>query len=164
MLRGIFNTSNDYSLTIARLMLGVVFFAHGAQKVLGWFGGHGFNATMAGLTGKMHIPVIFALLSIAAEFFGSLSLIVGLLGRIAAFGIMCNMAVAVALVHRHIGFFMNWTGTQRGEGFEFHLLALGLGAVILIKGSGALSIDRLLTRPGSSDVVRIDHPAVRRTA
>jgi putative oxidoreductase len=164
MLRKILNTGNDYSLTIARLFLGVVFFAHGAQKVLGWFGGPGFSATMAGFTGKMHIPVIFALLAIAAEFFGSLGLIAGLLGRIASFGIMCDMAVAVAMVHRHIGFFMNWTGTQRGEGFEFHLLALGLGAVILIKGSGALSIDRLLTRPGVSDVVRIDHPAVRRTA
>ena len=105
----------------------MVYFAHGAQKVLGWFGGHGFNATMAGLTGKMHIPAFFALLAITAEFAGGLGLIVGFLGRIASFGIMCDMATAVYLVHSHIGFFMNWTGTQRGEGYEFHLLALGSG-------------------------------------
>jgi putative oxidoreductase len=164
MVRRILDTRNDYSLTIARLILGVVFFAHGAQKVLGWFGGHGFSASLAMFTGKMHIPLMLALLPIAAEFLGSLGLIVGFLGRIASFGIMCDMAVAVAMVHSHIGFFMNWAGTQRGEGYEFHLLALGLGAVILIKGSGALSIDRWLTGRSSSDVVRIDHPAVRRTA
>jgi len=164
MLRQIFNTRNDYSLTLARLTLGVVFFVHGSQKMLGWFGGHGFSATMAGFTGKMHIPVMFAFLACAAEFFGGLGLIVGLLGRIASFGIMCNMAVAIALVHRHVGFFMNWSGTQRGEGYEFHLLALGLGAVVLIQGSGALSIDRWLTGRGTSDVVRIDRSAIRKTA
>jgi putative oxidoreductase len=160
----IINTDNDYALTIGRLFLGVVFFAHGAQKVLGWFGGHGFDATMAGFTGKMHIPVFFAFLAIAAEFAGALGLIVGFMGRIASFGIMCDMATAVYMVHRHVGFFMNWTGTQRGEGFEFHLLALGLGAVILIKGSGALSIDRWLTRRLSSEVVSIDRTAVRKSA
>jgi len=164
MFKGIVNTCNDYALAIGRLLLGAVFFAHGAQKALGWFGGHGFNATMAGFTGKMHIPVFFALLAIAAEFAGGLGLIVGFLGRIASFGIICNMAVAVAMIHSHVGFFMNWAGTQRGEGFEFHLLALGLGAVILIKGSGALSIDRWLTRRLSSEVVSIDRTAVRKSA
>jgi len=164
MIKKIFYTNNDYALTIGRLLLGVVYFAHGAQKVLGWFGGHGFHATMAGFTGKMHIPVFFAFLAIMAEFLGSLGLIVGFLGRIAALGIMCDMAVAVALVHSHVGFFMNWAGTQRGEGYEFHLLALGFGAVILLKGSGALSIDRWLTRRSSSEVVNMERPAVRRTA
>jgi putative oxidoreductase len=164
MFRKIFNTSNDYSLTIARLILGVVFFAHGAQKMPGWFGGHGFSATMAMFTGRMHIPVMFAFLAIAAEFFGGLGLIVGLLGRIASFGVMCNMAIAIAMVNRHVGFFMNWTGAQRGEGFEFHLLALGLGAVILIKGSGALSIDRWLTNRSSSGAVKMYRSALRKTA
>jgi putative oxidoreductase len=164
MFRKIINTSNNYSLTIARLILGVVFFVHGSQKMLGWFGGHGFSATLAGFTGRMHIPVMFAFLACAAEFFGGLGLIVGLLGRIASFGIMCNMAVAIALVHRHVGFFMNWAGTQRGEGYEFHLLALGLGAVILIQGSGALSIDRWLTDRGSSGVVKMYRSALRKTA
>jgi putative oxidoreductase len=164
MFRRILNTSNDYFLTLARLTLGVVFFAHGAQKMLGWFGGHGYAATMAMFTGKMHLPVLFAFLAIAAEFFGGLGLIVGLLGRIASFGIMCNMAVAIAMVHRHAGFFMNWTGAQRGEGYEFHLLALGLGLVILVQGSGALSIDRWLSGRGSSGVVKMDRSALRKTA
>jgi putative oxidoreductase len=160
----IFTTNNDYALTIGRLLLGVVFFVHGAQKVLGWFGGHGFSATMAMFTDKMHIPAFFAFLAIAAEFGGGLGLILGFLGRIASFGVMCDMATAVYLVHRHVGFFMNWTGTQRGEGYEFHLLVLGLGAVILIKGSGALSVDRWLTRRTSSEVVDIGRPAARKTA
>jgi putative oxidoreductase len=115
-------------------------------------------------TGKMHVPVMFAFLAIAAEFFGGLGLIVGLLGRIASFGIMCNMAVAVAMVHSHIGFFMNWTGAQRGEGYEYHLLALGLGLVILVQGSGALSVDRWLSGRGSSGVVKMDRSALRKTA
>jgi putative oxidoreductase len=164
MFKRILNTNHDYFLTIARLILGVVFFAHGAQKMLGWFGGHGFGATMAMFTGKMHVPVMFAFLAIAAEFFGGLGLIVGLLGRIASFGIMCNMAVAVAMVHSHIGFFMNWTGAQRGEGYEYHLLALGLGLVILVQGSGALSVDRWLSGRGSSGVVKMDRSALRKTA
>ncbi len=164
MLNKIFNTRNEYSLTIARLLLGVVFFAHGAQKMLGWFGGYGYTATMAAFTGRMHIPAAFAFLAIAAEFFGGLGLILGLLGRVASFGIMVNMAVAIATVHGHIGFFMNWAGTQRGEGFEYHLLALGLGAVILIQGSGALSIDRLLSGRSTSDVVKISDSRLRKTA
>jgi putative oxidoreductase len=147
MFRRILNTSNDYALTIIRLGLGVVFFAHGTQKMLGWFGGPGFSATMGMFTHKLGIPAPFAFLAILAEFGGGIGLILGLLGRIAAFGILCNMTVAVLMIHRHIGFFMNWFGTQRGEGYEFHLLAIALGLAIVIKGSGALSIDRLLTRP-----------------
>ena len=164
MFKNIVSTENDYALTIGRLLLGVVFFAHGAQKVLGWFGGHGFDATMAGFTGKLHIPVFFAFLAIAAEFAGGLGLIVGFLGRVASFGIICDMATAVYMFHRHVGFFMNWTGTQRGEGYEFHLLVFGLGAMILIKGSGALSIDRWLTRRFRSQVVNIDRTAARKMA
>ena len=128
-----------------RLVLGIVFFPHGAQKMLGWFGGFGFSATMGFFT-HQGIPAIFAFLAIAAEFFGSLGLIVGFLTRIAAFGIMCNMVVAVATVHAPNGFFMNWSGQQKGEGFEFHLLVLGIGLALLIWGAGAASIDRLLTR------------------
>lgn len=139
-------TPHDWSLTIARLVLGGVFFAHGAQKMLGWFGGHGFSGTMGFFTQQMGIPPVFAFLAIAAEFFGSLGLIVGLLSRIAAFGIFSVMAVAIATVHAKFGFFMNWEGTQKGEGFEYHLLALALAAVIIIKGAGAASFDRLLTR------------------
>jgi putative oxidoreductase len=100
---------------------------------------------MGFFTNMMHIPWIFAFLAICAEFLGSLGLIVGLLGRVAAFGIISNMVVAVLLVHSKVGFFMNWTGQQKGEGFEYHLLAIAIAIVILVRGSGAFSIDRALS-------------------
>jgi putative oxidoreductase len=146
MFAKLVRTTNDWVLTIARIVLGVVFFMHGSQKVLGWFGGHGFTAAMAAFIQNMGIPTPLAFLAIAAEFGGGIALIIGLLGRVGAFGILCNMVVAIAMIHRHFGFFMNWTGVPRaGEGYEYHLLAIALALVILVKGSGALSIDRLLT-------------------
>jgi putative oxidoreductase len=139
------STHNDVALTILRLALGGVMFAHGAQKMLGWFGGPGYSATMGYLTGA-GIPAFFAFLAIVAEFFGSLGLILGLLSRVAAFGIACVMTVAIVKVHSHVGFFMNWAGTQRGEGFEYHILALAIAVAIMISGAGAWSIDRMLAR------------------
>ncbi len=144
-MRKLLSTPNDFTLTILRLVLGIVFLAHGAQKMLGWFGGYGFYGTMGFFTEKMGIPAPLAFLAICAEFFGGLGLIVGLLSRIAAFGVICNMIVAIATVHVHNGFFMNWTGQQKGEGFEYHLLAIAMAFVILIKGAGGLSIDRTLS-------------------
>jgi putative oxidoreductase len=126
-------------------VLGVVFFAHSAQKMLGWFGGFGFAGTMGFFTGMAHIPAPLAFLAIAAEFFGGIGLLLGFLARIAAFGIGVNMLVAIMTVHRAFGFFMNWTGTQRGEGFEFHLLVLAIVAFLMIRGAGAYSVDRVLT-------------------
>jgi len=146
MFRKLISTSDDYAVTIARLVLGVVFFAHGAQKMLGWFGGYGFHGTMGFFTQMMHIPAPLAFLAICAEFFGGLGLIVGLLGRVAACGIMMNMLVAIFTVHIHYGFFANWYGQQKGEGIEYHLLAIALALVVMIKGSGALSIDRALSK------------------
>ena len=143
MFHKLFATSNDFALTVVRLVLGVTFFMHGAQKMLGWFGGYGFHATMGTFT-HLGIPAPLAFLAICAEFFGGLGLLVGLLSRIAALGIMVNMLVAIATVHHVNGFFMNWTGQQKGEGFEFHLLAIALAIVVLIKGSGAVSIDRAI--------------------
>jgi putative oxidoreductase len=144
MFQRIVNTNDDFAITIIRLVLGVIFFAHGAQKMLGWFGGYGFSGTMGFFT-QMGIPAPFAFLAIAAEFFGGLGLIVGLLGRFSAFGVLCNMVVAILMVHRHYGLFMNWAGDQKGEGFEFHLLAIAITLAILIEGSGAFSLDRFLT-------------------
>jgi putative oxidoreductase len=144
MFRKLFSTSNDFVLTIVRLVLGVTFFMHGAQKMLGWFGGYGFHGTMGFFTQQMGIPAPLAFLAICAEFFGGLGLLVGLLSRVAALGIIVNMLVAIATVHHVNGFFMNWTGQQKGEGFEFHLLAIALAIVVLIKGSGAVSIDRAI--------------------
>ncbi len=147
-MRKLLSTPNDFTLTLVRLVMGIVFFSHGAQKMLGWFGGYGFHGTMGFFTQQLGIPAPLAFLAICAEFFGGLGLIVGLLSRIAAFGIMVNMLVAIVTVHRFNGFFMNWTGQQKGEGFEYHLLALAVGLVVLIKGAGALSIDRALTNSG----------------
>jgi len=144
MIRKLTATDNDTAITIVRLVLGVVFFAHGAQKMLGWFGGYGFSGTMGFFTGVMHIPALFAFLAIAAEFFGGLGLIFGCLTRIAAAGIFVNMLVAIAMVHHQFGFFMNWTGTQKGEGYEYHLLTLAITAFLMIRGAGAASIDRIL--------------------
>src|SRR5260370_39406721 len=133
MFRRLVNTADSKTFTMLRLVLGVVFFAHGAQKALGWFGGYGFSGTMGFFTQVMHIPGPFAFLAICAEFLGSIGLIVGLLGRVAAFGIACNMVVAVAMVHRHFGVFVNWSGTQKGESIEYHLLTFAVALAIMIK-------------------------------
>ncbi len=145
MFRKLINTTGDPVITILRLVLGVVFFAHGAQKALGWFGGYGFSGTMGFFTQVMHIPTPFAFLAICAEFLGGIGLILGLLSRVAAFGIACNMVMGVAMVHRHFGLFANWSGTQKGEGIEYHLLAIAIALAIMIKGSGAFSVDRALS-------------------
>jgi putative oxidoreductase len=142
----LFKTNNSTAPLIARLMLGIVMFPHGAQKMLGWFGGYGFSGTIHFFTGTMHIPAALAFLAILAEFAGSLGLITGLLGRVAAFGIATNMVVAIATVHGANGFFMNWFGNQKGEGFEYHLLAIGLALVVLIHGAGKASLDAMIQR------------------
>jgi len=145
MWRRLIRTESLAAPAILRLALGVVFFAHGAQKALGWWGGSGFSATMNGFE-RGGIPAALALLAIAAEFLGGIGLLLGLLGRVAAFGIFCNMLVAIFRVHLSNGFFMNWTGRQKGEGFEYHLLVLGMAVAIMILGSGAFSVDLALSR------------------
>jgi len=146
MFRKLINTTDDFAVTILRLFLGVVFFAHGAQKTLGWFGGYGFSGTMGFFTHQMGIPAPLAALAIAAEFLGGIGLLLGFLGRIAAFGIACNMVIAIVMVHQHFGFFANWTGQQKGEGIEYHVMAIAIALAIMIKGSGALSVDRALSK------------------
>ena len=121
MLKRLLTTENDGATTLLRLALGVIFFAHGAQKMLGWFGGYGFSGTMGFLTGALHIPAPLAFLAIAAEFFGSMGLLIGFLTRIAGLGILTNMLVAIAVY-------------------------------LIIRGAGALSVDRLLSSPANSKV------------
>ena len=157
MVRKLLATNDDIATAILRLVLGVVFFAHGAQKMLGWFGGYGFSGTMGLFTSTMHIPAPFAFLAIAAEFFGGLGLILGFLTRIAAFGIAVNMAVAIATVHSGFGFFMNWSGTQKGEGFEYHLLVLAMTVFLMIRGAGAFSIDHAIATASSTRQPRLAH-------
>ena len=146
LLDRLVRTNDDAALTVLRLTLGIVMFPHAAQKVFGWFGGPGFSG-FVGFTGSQYgIPAGFAVLAIAAELLGSLGLLLGLLGRVAAFGIFCEMVVVILLIHRHFGFFVNWTGRQAGEGFEYHLLVIGIAIVIMLRGSGAASVDRTLSR------------------
>jgi putative oxidoreductase len=142
--RKLVQTPEDYLLTLVRITLGVIFFAHGSQKVLGWFGGNGFDGTMTAFTQGMGVPSFLALLAILAEFLGGIGLILGFLSRIAAFAIAVEMAVAVYLVHAPNGFFMNWQGTQKGEGFEYHLLAIAIAVLVTVRGAGAWSLDRLV--------------------
>jgi putative oxidoreductase len=141
MFRRLLQTdSHDYVATMLRLALGAVFFAHGAQKMLGWFGGFGYSGTMGAFT-HMGLPAAMAFLIIFTEFFGSVSLLTGFLSRVASVGITFLMTGAILMVHRPNGFFMNWMGTQKGEGYEFHLLAIAIALAILMRGAGAISID-----------------------
>jgi putative oxidoreductase len=118
-----------------------VILPHGLQKLLGLFGGAGFSGTVDFFVGS-GLPAAIAILIIIGESFGALGLIFGFLSRVAAFGLTLIMLGAIFMVHLQNGFFMNWFGNQSGEGFEYHLLALGLSLVILIKGGGKWSIDR----------------------
>jgi len=145
IMHSLIKTNDSFTQLIARLTLGAVMFPHGAQVALGWFGGHGFSGSMGFFTNVMHIPAVFAFLAIAAQFAGSLGLITGFLSRVAAFGIAATMVVAIATVHASVGFFMNWYGKQAGEGYEYHLLAIGLALIVMIGGAGKASIDAFLS-------------------
>src|SRR5262252_8501618 len=145
LLHRALSTNAGVSATIARLALAVVMFPHGAQKLLGWFGGYGFAGTFGFLT-KSGLPAPIAVAVILIEFSAPLLLLAGLATRFAALGIGAIMIGAIATVHASQGFFMNWAGTQGGEGFEYHLLALGLVGVQLLQGGGRFSLDRRLGR------------------
>jgi putative oxidoreductase len=125
---------------VLRLTLALVMFPHGAQKALGWFGGYGFKGTMEFFR-KSGISSPLAVLAILAEFLGPLGLAVGLLTRVAAFGIAAVMVGSILSVHWQHGFFMNWYGNQQGEGFEYHLLAIGLAVALVLNGAGVWSLD-----------------------
>ncbi len=136
-------TDDDYVALALRVVLAVVIFPHGAQKLLGWWGGLGFEGTM-GYFSSLGIPTVFGLLAIAAEFFGAIGLLLGLLGRVAAFGVGAVMLTAALMVHLPYGFFANWFGNQQGEGVEYFILGVALAAAVVVKGSGAFSLDRVL--------------------
>ena len=139
-LETVFSTLAPVGPLLARIALGVVFFAHGSQKLLGWFGGHGWSGTLGFMHDKLGIPAAFAALAILAEFFGSLGVLAGLLTRLAAFGIFCVMATAVFQVHLANGFF------AEAHGFEYPL-TLGLIALSLIfTGPGPWSLDAVVCR------------------
>ncbi|MBS1515270.1 MAG: DoxX family protein [Bacteroidetes bacterium] len=145
MLNKLFKTdSKDYISLITRLVIGFVMLPHGAQKLLGWFGGYGFSGTLNFFTGTLGIPFIISLIVILTESIGSILLILGFAGRLSSLLLISTMIGAVATSHLSNGFFMNWFGNQAGEGFEYHILYSALAFIVLIKGSGMFSIDILL--------------------
>jgi putative oxidoreductase len=143
-------TNGDVAQTVVRVTLGGVMLPHGLQKAFGLFGGYGFEGTMGFLTAQVGLPWLVAALVIAIELLGSVALIAGLFTRAAALGVIAVMIGAVVTSHLANGFFMNWSGQAAGEGFEFHLLAIGLGLALLLRGGGALALDRWLSRTVSS--------------
>jgi len=143
MLRSLIYTTDSRIAMLARLALGIVIFPHGAQNLLGWYGGPGLDGALGSYSG-LGIPSFVGWLVILTEFVGGMALIVGFVGRLMAFAIAINLVAAVLTLHWSVGFFMNWNGQLRGEGFEFHILAITLALIVMILGSGAISIDRAL--------------------
>jgi putative oxidoreductase len=144
MMINLFKTDEAWSSLVLRLTLGLVIFPHGAQKLLGWYGGFGFDGTMGFFTNTMGLPWIIGFLVIIGEFFGSLGLLAGFLTRFTAASLIIIMLGAVMMSHLPHGFFMNWSGQQQGEGFEYHLLVIGISAALLIVGGGKWSVDRIV--------------------
>lgn len=144
-MKFLLKTDNNLSSLLLRLSLGIVVFPHGAQKVLGWYGGQGFYKTIEFFSNQLHFPVWLTLLLMITEFFGSIGLVFGFLTRICALAIGTSMAVCAYMNHLKNGFFMNWFGTQQGEGFEYHILVVGIALALFIKGGGFLSIDRAMS-------------------
>ena len=151
ILNLITRTSDDWAPLVARLTLALVFFPHGAQKVLGWFGGYGFTGTMGFFTGSMHLPYAIALLPVLTEFLAPFALAAGLFTRIAALALAVDMLVAVLMVHGANGFFMNWFGTQKGEGYEYHLLVIGLALALVVSGAGRFSADHAIANQSGAE-------------
>ena len=142
MKKNIFDTLNNNSAaTLCRVTLGAVLFPHGAQKLLGWFGGFGFEGSMSYFTGTIGLPWIVGFLVILIEFFGAISLILGFATRLWSFAIIVLTVGIVHTSHSQFGFFMNWLGNQKGEGFEYFILMLGLAISLIISGAGRYSID-----------------------
>ncbi len=147
-MRWILQTRPDLSATIARIALGLFILPHGAQKALGWFGGHGIEGTVGFMQSQLGIPPLFAYLAIAAEFLGGIGLLLGLFSRVASFGVVVTMVVAALTVHLSTGFFSG----PAGAGWELHYLAVALGAIVLIRGGGAASLDLAISKPAPQDL------------
>src|SRR5437879_10584374 len=144
MIENLLGTHADWGVGIARIVLGIIFFGHGTQKMLGWYGGPGLASSMRTFTQHLHLPSTPAFLVIAGELFSGIGLIVGLFSRIAALVIALTMVGAIATVHFRFVHFFTWFGSQHGHGIEYHLLAITLALVVVVKGAGAFSLDRLV--------------------
>ena len=142
-------TYPSWSRLVVRLALGIVFFAHGSQKVFGWFGGHGLKATIQMFQQYLKVPPAATVLVAFIECFGGLAMLVGFLARPAALGLVVVMLVAIAKVHGRNGFFLNMMMTPgKGHGYEFNLVLIAMALSILIGGAGVLSIDGLIVPLG----------------
>lgn len=144
MKERIFKTNNDWTGLVTRVTIGLVLFPHGAQKVFGWFGGPGYTAEMAFFTQTLHLPWVIAFLVIFIEFFGAVSLLLGFASRLWAMALIVLFVGIIFTAHLENGFFMDWFGTQKGEGYEYHLLVIGLCLATLFNGSGKYAVDGLL--------------------
>lgn len=160
MIESLIAASPDLTVAAARLVLGVIFFAHGAQKMFGWYGGPGFAQSMRTFTEHLHLPSVLAFLVILGELAGGVGLIVGLFSRLSAAVIALTMVGAVVTVHSRYGLFLNWYGNKEGHGIEYHLLAIALALVVTVKGGGAFSLDRVLERHASQASMSHQHAAL----
>ena len=144
VLRTLMATNHNVATAILRLVLGLMYFGHSLQKMMGWLGGYVFSGTMSFPPGPLHSPTAIAAITIAVEFFGGMGLVFGFLTRIIATGVAVNVVVAILTVDSNYGFFINGLGTQNEAGFEFHLLVLAITLFLLMQGSGAASVDGVL--------------------
>lgn len=138
--------TKSWSAFIVRITVGIVIFPHGAQKLFAWFGGHGFSATMESLTQNMQLPWIIAFLVILIESLGALAMIIGFGTRFVAFSILIEFIGIILKAHLYNGFFMNWAGNAQPEGFEFHLLVIGLCLAAMLSGGGRWSVDSTIIK------------------
>lgn len=145
-MKAFFQTDDRWLGLILRVTLALVIFPHGAQKLLGWYGGFGFDGTMGFFTEKMGVPWLIAFLVILGESLGSMALALGLFTRFSAASLAVIMSGAIAMVHWPNGFFMNWSGQQSGEGFEYHLLVIGMALALVVNGGGKWSLDRFIAK------------------
>lgn len=137
-------TDTSHTALFQRVALAGVILPHGLQKLFGWFGGFGLDATLGWFQSALGVPPAVTALVIAAESVGVIALALGLFSRLTALGVALAMIGAIVMVHAPYGFFMNWGGTNAGEGFEYHLLALALSLPLIVRGGGAYSLDRWL--------------------
>ena len=146
MIKKILNTESNWGALVARLTLGIVLFPHGAQKMLGWFGGYGFTATLDAFTQQMNLPWLVAFAVICIESFGSIFLILGFASRLWSLAIGGLFIGIIFTTHLEHGFFMNWYGNQAGEGYEYALLMVGIALAVLMNGSGKYALDTQLIK------------------
>ncbi len=150
-MKSFFATESIWPLLIVRIGAGGVLLPHGFQKLFGWFGGFGWNATLSFFSSALHVPVPLTVLVILGESLGSVAMLLGFMTRFVAFGYLLIMLGAIFMVHLPNGFFMNWFGKQAGEGFEYHLLVISMAAALLVGGGGKWSVDAMISRRMHSD-------------